>query len=183
MKPDWDKLGKSFADSENLLIVDVDCTADGQGTCQRMGVQGYPTIKYFTEKTGKSGAAYNGGRDFNSMKAFADKTLNTASCDVTTKKGCLPNELTYIEKNEAKTMEELQTEMSEKEEALKELKKERSAAQAEMREKEKAWTKKEKLLKKASGILKQLEKKKGGGGGAKPKAKKAPPKEEMEQEL
>ena len=47
MKPDWDKLGGYYADHPSVLIVDVDCTADGQGTCQRMGVQGYPTIKYF----------------------------------------------------------------------------------------------------------------------------------------
>ena len=43
MKPDWDKLGGHYADHPSVLIVDVDCTADGQGTCQRMGVQGYPT--------------------------------------------------------------------------------------------------------------------------------------------
>ena len=47
MKPDWDKLGQHYADSSSVLIVDVDCTADGQSTCQRMGVQGYPTIKYY----------------------------------------------------------------------------------------------------------------------------------------
>ena len=47
MAPDWNKLGASFADSSSVLIVDVDCTADGERTCQRMGVRGYPTIKYF----------------------------------------------------------------------------------------------------------------------------------------
>ena len=47
MAPDWNKLGQHYADSPSVLIVDVDCTADGQGTCQRMGVRGYPTIKGF----------------------------------------------------------------------------------------------------------------------------------------
>ena len=60
MKPDWDKLGGYYADHPSVLIVDVDCTADGQGTCQRMGVQGYPTIKYFMsgDKKGKDYVKY-----------------------------------------------------------------------------------------------------------------------------
>ena len=55
MKPDWDKLGAIYAESSSVIIVDVDCTAEGQGTCAKMGVQGYPTIKYFLagDKKGK----------------------------------------------------------------------------------------------------------------------------------
>ena len=47
MKPAWDKLGSKYKDHASVMIVDVDCTADGAQTCQKMGVQGYPTIKYF----------------------------------------------------------------------------------------------------------------------------------------
>jgi|Transcript_4593 hypothetical protein len=48
MKQDWDDLGSHYGSThDSVLIVDVDCTAGGQGTCQKMGVQGYPTIKYF----------------------------------------------------------------------------------------------------------------------------------------
>ena len=71
MKPDWDKLGQTYADSESVLIVDVDCTAAGQGTCQKMGVQGYPTIKYFIGGD-KKGQAYQGGRDLNSLQQFVE---------------------------------------------------------------------------------------------------------------
>ena len=39
MAPDWNKLGAQYADSASVLIVDVDCTADGEKTCQKMGVQ------------------------------------------------------------------------------------------------------------------------------------------------
>ena len=75
MAPDWNKLGASFADSSSVLIVDVDCTADGERTCQRMGVRGYPTIKYFMSGD-KKGKDYQQGRDFNSLKQFADRALN-----------------------------------------------------------------------------------------------------------
>ena len=85
MAPDWNKLGASFADSSSVLIVDVDCTADGERTCQRMGVRGYPTIKYFMSGD-KKGKDYQQGRDFNSLKQFADRTLNKPTCDAASKK-------------------------------------------------------------------------------------------------
>jgi len=174
MKPDWDKLGDQYASSESVMIVDVDCTADGGSTCQKHGVQGYPTIKYFLAGS-KSGKPYNGGRDFNSMKQFAETTLNKPTCNAVTKKNCLPNEISFIEKNEGKTAEELGAEMKNKTEELKIIKKERQVANAELAEKEKGWKKKEKLLNKATGILKQLEKE---AKKAPPKSK-APPKEDL----
>ena len=99
MKPDWDKLGQHYADHPSVMIVDVDCTADGQGTCNRMGVQGYPTIKYFMSGD-KKGKDYQMGRDFNSLKQFAESKLNKPVCDAATKKGCAKNEIAFIEKHE-----------------------------------------------------------------------------------
>ena len=106
MKPDWDKLGGHYADHPSVLIVDVDCTADGQGTCQRMGVQGYPTIKYFMSGD-KKGKDYKQGRDFSSLKSFAESKLNKPVCDAATKKGCAKNEIAFIEKHEGKSVEAL----------------------------------------------------------------------------
>lgn len=40
-----------------------------------VGVQGYPTIKYFTDATDPMGDKYEGGRDFDALKAFADENL------------------------------------------------------------------------------------------------------------
>lgn len=107
MKPDYDKLGKLYADSESVQIVDVDCTADGQQTCSKVGVKGYPTIKYFTSKTSKSGADYQGGRDFNGLKSFVEKTLNVMPCNPKTLANCAKNEKEFIEKNKDKSPEEL----------------------------------------------------------------------------
>jgi len=157
MKPDWDKLGQAYANDDTVLIVDVDCTADGQGTCQKMGVKGYPTIKYFVGGD-KKGKDYQGGRDFNSLKSFTEKNINKPNCNVVSKKGCKENEITFIEKNADKSVDELKQELAAKADELAELKKERKAAEKEFKEKEKEFKKKELLLSKASTILKQLEK-------------------------
>jgi len=157
MAGDWDKLGGIYKDSETVLIVDVDCTADGQSTCQKHGVQGYPTIKYFTDgkKTGKD---YQQGRDFNSLKQFVESTLNKATCNAKTGAGCAPNEKQFLEKHKDKSPEEVTAEFEKKTEELKALKKEFSDAAAEWSAKEKEFKKKEKNLQKAVTLLKQLAK-------------------------
>mmetsp|Transcript_71031 Transcript_71031/g.124994 ORF Transcript_71031/g.124994 Transcript_71031/m.124994 type:complete len:159 (-) Transcript_71031:320-796(-) len=158
MKPDYDKLGKAYADSEAVQIVDVDCTADGQQTCSKVGVKGYPTIKYFTSKTAKNGADYQGGRDFNSLKGFVEKTLNVLPCNPKTLANCAKNEKEFIEKNKDKSVEELTADLEGKTAELKALKKERGDAEAELAAKQKAWKKKETLLTKATKILQAMTK-------------------------
>jgi len=74
MKPAWDQLGDEFAGSKTVIIADVDCTVH-QGVCGKYGVRGYPTIKYFTSSTAADGDTYEGGRDFDSLKKFADESL------------------------------------------------------------------------------------------------------------
>lgn len=68
MKPAWDKLMAEFDGS----VFDVDCTAAGQSLCTKQGVRGYPTIKYGEPGDLKD---YNGGRDFASLKKFAEANL------------------------------------------------------------------------------------------------------------
>ena len=157
MKPDWDKLGSNYADHPSVLIVDVDCTADGQGTCQRMGVQGYPTIKYFMSGD-KKGKDYQQGRDFNSMKSFAESKLNKPVCDAATKKGCGKNEVSFIEKHEGKSPDELKEVAKEKADELKEIRKARSEAESELKQKQREWKKREGALNRATNILKQMQK-------------------------
>jgi len=160
MAGDWASLAKTYADSPNVQIVDVDCIDAGKSICSEMGVQGFPTLKYFTQKTGKSGAAYSGGRDLAALKTFIEKNLNTKKCDVNNLDGCSAQEKTFIEKQKERTPEERTAERKEKEAELKDLKKERTDAQADLKAKEKEWTKKEKLLSKAIGLLKQFDGKK-----------------------
>jgi len=76
MKPDWDKLGENFADSKDVVIVDVDCTKDdSKDLCSTYGVQGYPTIKYFTGSTDPKGDDYKGGRSYDDLVKFAEENL------------------------------------------------------------------------------------------------------------
>jgi len=157
MKPDWDKLGSKFADSEVVVIGDVDCTdKKGESLCGKYGVKGYPTIKYKLADD-KSFKDYQGAREFGPLKDFTDKTFKMP-CDVKTKKGCAPNEVEFIDKWAGKSAEEISTEKSSRDAELKALRKEKADAQAELRKKEKEWTKKEKLVTKSLGLLKSLEK-------------------------
>lgn len=101
MKPAWDKLGTAYQGSSSVVIGDVDCTSGGEKVCNDIGVEGYPTIKYFTAETGKKGEDYSGGRDFDSLDKFVKETL-AKKCDVVTKEDCDDREKAYIEKQSAK---------------------------------------------------------------------------------
>ena len=74
MKPAWDKLGDEYKSSKTVLIADVDCTKE-QDLCQKYGVQGYPTIKYFTGATAATGDSYQGGRDYDTLSKWAKDNL------------------------------------------------------------------------------------------------------------
>lgn len=61
-----------FAGSATQLVADVDCTADGKSLCDSVGVRGYPTIKWGDPSDLQD---YQGGRDFDALKKFADENL------------------------------------------------------------------------------------------------------------
>lgn len=106
MKPAWDQLGEAFADSKTAIIVDVDCTKDdNKDLCSKYGVRGYPTIKYFTEGTDPLGDKYEGGRDFDSLKAFADENLGP-SCSYNNLDLCNDEQKAEIEKVAALSQED-----------------------------------------------------------------------------
>jgi len=63
---------KEYKDSATALVADVDCTAAGKPLCDANGVQGFPTIKYGDPSALEK---YEGGRDFDSLKKFADENL------------------------------------------------------------------------------------------------------------
>jgi hypothetical protein len=99
MKPDWDSLGSTYADSKTVVIADVDCTAAGKPLCDKYGVRGYPTIKYFNPPD-EDGEDYKGGRDLPALKKFVDTELGPG-CSVDTKENCSAEQLkelsTYME--------------------------------------------------------------------------------------
>jgi len=96
MKPAWDKLMKKYAGHATALVADVDCTADGKPLCEEVGVEGFPTIKW-----GDPAAleAYEGGRDFDSLKTFAEENLKPL---------CSPNNIDLCDDEMKAKIKELQ---------------------------------------------------------------------------
>jgi len=117
MKPDWDSLGAEYKDSKTVVIADVDCTAAGKPLCEKYGVRGYPTIKYFNPPD-EEGEDYKGGRSLADLKKFAANELGPG-CSVDTIDNCSDEQKkelqTYIDmpaEERAKMLEEMKTELS-----------------------------------------------------------------------
>jgi len=108
MKPAWDELGDLYADSSKVVVADVDCTVH-QDLCGENGVQGYPTIKYYTSES-PDGESYSGGRDIDSLKSFVEENLS-AKCDVSTMDDCDDKQKKYIEKMKAKSKDDRSKEL------------------------------------------------------------------------
>jgi hypothetical protein len=111
MKPAWDKLMTEYSSSKSALVADVDCTSAGKPLCDSNGVRGFPTIKYGDPSNLED---YKGGRDFDSLKKFADENLkpmcspsNIDLCDATQK--------AEIEKIQAMSADELSAAITAKE--------------------------------------------------------------------
>lgn len=96
MKPDWDALGDKYKDSKTVLIADVDCTAGGKSLCDKHGVRGYPTIKYYNPPD-EDGEDYKGGRDLAALSKFVENELGPG-CSVDTKENCSADQLTQLSK-------------------------------------------------------------------------------------
>jgi len=60
---------KEFEGNDKILVGDVDCTAAGKPLCDSNGVRGFPTIKHGDVSNLED---YQGGRDFDALKKFAD---------------------------------------------------------------------------------------------------------------
>jgi len=106
MKPAWDQLMDEFESSSSVVVGDVDCTVETD-LCSEYDVSGYPTIKYFTAETDEKGESYNGGRDFDALKAHVVDKLEV-KCQAESGEGCSDKEKGYIEKMKAKGADDIQ---------------------------------------------------------------------------
>lgn len=68
MKPSWDALMEEFSNSAGVLVADVDCVGTGKPLCDKVGVKGFPTIKYGDPNDLQD---YKGGRDRDDLSKFA----------------------------------------------------------------------------------------------------------------
>ena len=82
------------------------------------GKEGWPTIRYFSEDTGRQGGDYIRRTeedicielgDHNRMIDYVEAAGQTVLCDVMTGENCIDRELAYIEKFKPKTREEQQS--------------------------------------------------------------------------
>ena len=106
MKSAWDQLADDFKANPDVVIGDVDCTVKKhEKLCGKIGVEGYPTIKYFTTATSKKGDAYEGGREYEELKKFADENLGP-SCDNDHESLCSEEQLVILAKYNAMTAAE-----------------------------------------------------------------------------
>merc|ERR1719456_1545388 len=99
MKPAWDKLMKNWNKGDRAktsLIADVDCTTEGKPLCEKVGVQGFPTIKWGDPSNLED---YDGGRDYEALKKFAKDNL---------KPMCSPANLDLCEEDKKKEISEFQ---------------------------------------------------------------------------
>lgn len=110
LKPDWDKLSDKFNYKSNAMIVDVDCIDDkGKNLCQKHGVEGYPTLKYFGPGLSSDGEKYEEGRDYKELQKFV-KHKSKKPCEPATLDNCDKKDLKFLEEikdyEEAKLKEE-----------------------------------------------------------------------------
>lgn len=115
MKPAWEQLTNAFAGNSEVVIADVDCTAEGKDLCEEHGIQGFPTIKYGDPSALED---YEGGRDFEALKAFADENLK-ASCSPSNIDLCDADKKKEIEDIEALSADDLASKIDAKETELK----------------------------------------------------------------
>ena len=102
MKPAWDSLMQDFEESDTILVADVDCIEAGKSLCDKVGVKGFPTIKYGNPDDLQD---YKGSRDHEELVKFAE-TLKPG-CIVDTLENCSEEEQNVIAELKEKSKEEL----------------------------------------------------------------------------
>lgn len=97
-----------YADHDVAFIAEVDCTDDsdqgGDELCEEHGVDGFPALLW-----GNPGALqkYTGGRDYESMAAFAKEFVTKQACSLSHLDSCSDEEKKELETQNAYTDDEL----------------------------------------------------------------------------
>jgi len=133
--PDMEKLAADYKNSRSVLVTSVDCAGAGQALCGKHGVSGYPTIKSFQFKAGKTaGSDYNGARDYNGIKKYIDANLAGPECSLEDKEGCEPAERKVLEESEAMSVGDRRAKIQGMEEEVKKKKVEMKQLEKDVKE-------------------------------------------------
>lgn len=105
MAADWAKLEKDFEGHDVALVASVDCTDEANDQiCLDFNVEGFPTIAWGDVSASED---YMGGRDYESLKEFADEHITKPICSIFNMDACSDDEKKAIEAIDAKSDEEL----------------------------------------------------------------------------
>lgn len=102
MKPAWDAVMEEFASSDSILVADVDCVEAGKPLCDKVGVKGFPTIKYGDPNDLQD---YKGGREKDDLSSFA--AALKPGCNADTMENCSVKEKNVIKGLKGKSHEAL----------------------------------------------------------------------------
>jgi len=110
-----------FAGNIDVAFMDVNLSEEQiregpNGEPYNPGAGGWPTVRYFTKKTGIAGDAYVKKTDksmctelgdIDYMTEYVEEYGKTALCSVSTEEGCTEKEIAYVAKMKAKSNNEL----------------------------------------------------------------------------
>lgn len=111
---------KAFAANNDVAFGDVNLSEGQVPGNHSPGMGGWPTIRYFNQKTGIEGGNYkkktSGAMcdelgDDGMMFSYVEEYGNTSLCNVDTKAGCSDKEIGFIEKIEMKGMEYMESQL------------------------------------------------------------------------
>jgi len=106
---------REFEESETALVADVDCTADGKELCTKVGVKGYPTLKYGDPNNLED---YKGGRSYDDLLTFAKENLGP-TCGPENIDLCDADQKAKIEEIQAKGLATLEAEIKALDDSIK----------------------------------------------------------------
>lgn len=69
MAPAWEELAEKYKDHEDIVIAELDATAN---ELEAFTVHGFPTLKYFPAGPGRKVIEYNSARDLETFSKFLD---------------------------------------------------------------------------------------------------------------
>ena len=151
MKPAWDSLMTEYEGSETVLVADVDCIGDGKALCEKVGVKGFPTVKFGDPSALED---YKGGRDLDALKSFAGDLK--PMCNVATHDNCDEDQQKVVTELKEFSVEDLESKVKDHDDELASIEKKFASSVQELQTKYEQLTKDKEIslgvLKKSSNI-------------------------------
>ena len=119
MRQSWDELEEKWGNHTQVHIGEVDCSRfvmNGTTLCRTYDIKSYPTLYYFSAKTGVKGEQYTGGHSFEEMDQFLiDHAANLCSVSqdlaLEPSEACSAEEAAFLTTWRAKSAAEVEAEL------------------------------------------------------------------------